>query len=79
MIWKTHLTREEALKRASENWHEGKTAREIVEFQLFEDRLCMPLDVFQRALESILGRPVATHEFSVAGFEALQAEYLSLQ
>lgn len=79
MIWKTRLTREEAIQMASENWHEGKTPREIVEFQLFEERLCMPLEVFQSALEAVLGRPVQTFEFSPKGWEALQKEFLSIQ
>ena len=37
---------------------------EIVKFQLFEPKMCMPFSVFQKAVEDVLGRPVYTHEFA---------------
>ncbi len=58
-IWKT------------ENW----TARQIVEFQLFQKILCMPFDVFHEAMEKALGRPVYTHEFGL-NVEGLKKELL---
>ena len=33
-------------------------------FQLFTEELCMPFDLFQRAVEKQLGRSVWTHEFA---------------
>ena len=40
------------------------TYRQIAEFQLEQDKLCMPFDVFHEAIEKTLGRPVFTHEFA---------------
>lgn len=61
--WKTNLTEEEAAKLYDEEWYKGKSTREIVEFQLYEPRLCMPFFDFQQAVEAELGRPVQTIEF----------------
>jgi len=47
---------------------------DLVKMQLFQDRLCMPFNEFHRAIESVLGRPVWTHEFGSRG--NLKAEYL---
>ena len=49
------------------------TDYEKAKFQLFEDRLCMPFDVFHEAVEKTLKRPVFTHEF--ARPEALRNEF----
>ena len=43
-------------------------------FQLFQDTLCVPFDVFHRCIEITLGRPVWTHEF--ADMQRLRDEYL---
>ena len=67
------MNKEEAIKLAESRWWENKTAEEIVEFQLFEDRLCMPFANFHKAIEEALGRPVWTHEF--ADRAGLQAEF----
>ena len=58
------MTKEEALAKVATKWWETATTREIVEFQLFEDRLCMPFGDFHGAVEKELGRPVFTHEFA---------------
>lgn len=58
------MTKDEAFKKFETKWWEKAGAQEIVEFQLFEDRLCMPFDLFQAAVEKVLGRPVWTHEFA---------------
>lgn len=60
------MTREEAVKLADSKWYETKTAEEIVDFQLYEERLCMPFPLFHKAVEEALGRPVFTHEFAGA-------------
>jgi hypothetical protein len=70
----TELTKDQAIHLAESKWWEGKTDREIVEFQLFTKRLCMPFDLFHKAVESTLGRPVWTHEFGSAG--RLKEEFL---
>lgn len=67
------MTKEEAITKAETKWWLGKSAREIVDFQLYEDRLCMDFSDFHKALETALGRPVWTHEF--ADRQGLQAEY----
>ncbi len=72
--WKTHLTKEEAIQLADSEWYKGKSTREIVEFQLYEPRLCMPFDEFQKAVEAELGRPVQTIEFG-ACLETLRREF----
>ena len=77
VIWKTHLTKEEADAYAATGWYKNKTAQEIVDFQLFEDRLCMPIDLFHKALEEALGRPVKSEEFSAKGLACLQREYIA--
>ena len=48
--------------------------KEIVEFQLFQDRLAVPFGIFHQAVGNVLGRPVWTHEF--ADQKKLQKEYL---
>jgi hypothetical protein len=39
--------------------------RDRATFQLYEELLCMPFDVFHEAIEKALGRPVFTHEFAL--------------
>lgn len=58
------MTEQEAVALGGSGWWRGKTALEIVRFQLYETRLCMPFAVFHEAVESVLGRPVYTHEFA---------------
>lgn len=67
------LTREEAIAMAESQWWVGKSDREIVEFQLYQQKLCMPWSEFHAAMEGALGRSVWTHEF--ADSEKLRAEY----
>ena len=47
----------------SEVWKDW-TSRQIAEFQMEQDRLCIPFDVFHKAMEETLGRPVWIHEFA---------------
>lgn len=70
------MTREEAVKMTDSKWYELKTAEEIVKFQLYEERLCMPFPLFHKAIEEVLGRPVYTHEF--ARVKNLQKEFENL-
>ncbi len=58
------LTREQAVALYESNFWEGMDARDIAVFQVTNDRLCMPFDVFQIAMEEALGRPVFTHELA---------------
>lgn len=60
---KTH-TKEEAEKLFKSKFWEKMSKKEIAMFQLHEPLLCMPFDIFHEALESVLNRPVYTHEFA---------------
>jgi hypothetical protein len=68
------MTRQEAIEMAESGWWKDKSACEIVEFQLFEDRLCMDFGAFHSAVEQVLGRTGWTHEFAFA--DGLRQEYL---
>jgi len=68
------LTEEQAIKMAeSEIWKEWNY-EQIVRFQLFQRRLCMPFDKFHEAVEKVLDRPVWTHEFAYS--DRIMEEYL---
>ena len=59
------MTKEEAIALGETKFWEKMTPREIATFQMYEDKLCMPFDVFHKAIEEALGRPVWTHEFGL--------------
>lgn len=68
------MTQEQAVRLYDSGWWKGKSSHDIVMFQLFEERLCMPWGDFQEAVEKALGRPVWTHEF--ASPDHLKGEFL---
>ena len=68
------LTKEQAIKIAESKVWENWTHEQIVRFQLFQNRLCMPFDKFHEAVEKVLGRPVYTHEFAFP--DSMIQEYL---
>lgn len=70
---KQEITEAEAIALAESGFWREMPAREIAEFQMFTPRLCMPFDVFRKAMEDALGRPVWTHEFA---FPDIRAELL---
>lgn len=59
------MTREETVALFKSCFWEPMSYRERAMFQLHEERLCMPFDVFHEAVEKALGRPVWTHEFAL--------------
>ena len=59
------MDREEAIELAKSGFWEHLSSKEIASFQLFEEKLCMPFEVFHEAIEKALGRPVWTHEFAM--------------
>jgi hypothetical protein len=71
----SNLTRKQAIALAESGWWKDLSARDITAFQLFEERLCMPFDVFHEAVEAALARPVYTHEFGRA-MDSLRDEFL---
>jgi hypothetical protein len=58
------MTKEQAVEFFNSKKWESMTDIKKVKFQLYESKLCMPFSVFQKAMESVLGRPVYTHEFA---------------
>lgn len=67
------MTKEKAIALAESGFWKDMTARKIAEFQMMEEKLCMPFDVFHKAIEETLGRPVYTHEFGM-NYDGLKAE-----
>lgn len=75
MIKRQSIGKEKAIALYNSGWWEDKTAREIVKFQLFTDELAIPFDLFHKALEEALGRPVWTHELGL-NFDGIALEFL---
>lgn len=61
----SEITKEQAIALAESKFWENMTQREIAEFQMNTEKLCMPFSVFHKALEDALGRPVWTHELGL--------------
>jgi hypothetical protein len=59
------MTKEQAIKLWESKFWESMSFQDRAKFQLFEDMLCMPFDIFHEAVEKSLGRPVFTHEFGL--------------
>ncbi len=68
------MTKDQAVQMFDSGWWKQKTSHEIVKFQLYEDRLCMPFSEFHKAVEVVLGRSVWTHEFGL-NHDGLKAEF----
>lgn len=58
------LNKEQAIKFYKSGIWKSWTPEKIALFQLQQKRLCIPFDVFHKAVEKALGRPVWTHEFA---------------
>lgn len=56
------IPRDPAVRIAASRFWERLSAREIALFQLSNDTLCMPFDVYHRAVEEALGQPVMNIE-----------------
>ena len=67
------LTKEQAIAFAESGIWKDWTDDQIVRFQLYQQRLCLPFDRFHKAMEAVLRRPVWTYEF--ANWKHLQEEY----
>lgn len=68
------MTSEEAIKLAESEFWKELSFYDRAKFQLFEDKLCMPFDVFHEAISKALGRDVWIHEFAFR--DQLIAEFL---
>lgn len=69
------MTKDEAKKLYDSGFWKDMSFEEKAKFQMFEERLCMPFDVFHEAVEKTLGRSVWTHEFGL-NYEGLKKELL---
>lgn len=59
------LSEEEAINIAKSGVWKTWTKEKIAWFQIHQDRLCIPFNVFQDAVSYVLDRPVWTHEFGL--------------
>lgn len=60
------MTSDEAIEFFNSGKWKAMTHEQRADFQLAEQLLCMPFDVFHEAVTHALGRPVWTHEFANA-------------
>ncbi len=67
------LSKEKAIEFAKSKLWEDMTHEEIAKFQICQDKLCVPFDVFHESIEEALQRPVYIHEFGL-NREGLKAE-----
>lgn len=68
------LTKEQAIALYNSKEWENWTPEQMVRFQLFQRKLCVPFHEFHKAIEIVLKRSVWTHEF--ANCQDLMREYL---
>ena len=57
------MTKEEAITFYESGKWKGMTYEEKAKFQLKEEKLCMPFEVFHEAVEKATGHAVWTHMF----------------
>lgn len=67
------IGRDVAIDLAKTEFWKEMTPRQIAEYQMQTEELCVPFDVFQEAVETTLGRPVFTHEFAL-NFDGIMSE-----
>ena len=68
------VDKESAIALYESGWWKNLSNESIVKFQLFQSLLCIPFGEFHRAVESVLGRNVWTHEF--ADIVSIRREFL---
>lgn len=71
------IGRDAAIALAATEWWKLGTPESVVRRQLFTAELCMPFGEFHKALESVLKRPVFTHEFGM-NYDGLVREFLGV-
>jgi len=67
------LTKEQAIEFAKSEAWKDMSYRQRAEFQICQDKLCMPFNIFHEALEETLNRSVYTHELGL-NYAGLMAE-----
>ena len=69
------FSKEQAIKFYNSEVWKDMSDKDLVKFQLFQDRLCMPFEVFHATMSKILKRDIYTHEFGL-NRDGLTKEYL---
>jgi len=69
------MTVEQSAALYEAKFWEKLTEQQKALFQIFEDKLCMPFDVFHESVEKTIGRSVQIIEFGVS-FENLRNEVI---
>ncbi len=59
------MTKDQAIAKSRTEFWKDMNYRQIAEFQIMEDKLCMPFSIFHEAVEKTVGRSVFTHEFGL--------------
>lgn len=70
------LTKPQAKALFATKFWEKLTDEQLVRFQLFQKRLCMPFEVFHHALSVVFDRPVYIDEFAYPN--KLRNEYFGI-
>lgn len=68
------LTKEQAIEFHESGAWKNWTLDQVFWFQWPQDRLCVPMDVYHKAVEKVFGRPVFTHELGENNRENMIAE-----
>lgn len=71
------ITKEQAIAFSQSKVWELWSDEQIVRLQLFQEKLCVPFNVFHKAITTVLGRDVYTHEFGL-NYEGIVLEYLGV-
>lgn len=69
------LTKKQAIAFFKNKTWEGWSDEQIVRFQLFQDRICVPFSCFHKSIEKVLNRNVYTHELGL-NLNGIKEEYL---
>jgi hypothetical protein len=64
-----------AMKKYGNNrWWRSDDPLEVAKYQVFEDTLLVPFDLYHEGIEKLVGRPVYTHEFESRLVDGLREE-----
>lgn len=58
------LTKEQAIELAKTEWWKDVNFASVAAFQVTQNKLCCPIDVYKESLVKTLNREVFTHELS---------------
>ena len=59
------FTKQQAIAFEKSGEWKDWTSEDVVKLQLYQNKLCVPFEVFHKSIEEVLGRPVFTHEFGL--------------